>query len=423
MHFGPSFLPDGRHFVYMRASTDEGKSAIYVGSVDAKPEQQSSKPLVASNSQPVYAPSADAGTGYLLFIREGTLMAQPFDNHRLELKGRAAPVAEQVTSNIVGTAYVGFSASANVLVFPRNAWLGRQLTWYDREGKVMGTVGEPGLYGNVALSPDETRLALGNGRGGADNIWLLDLSRGGAGTRFTFDSASDTDPIWSPDGSRIIFSSNRDGPYNLYQKPADGAKDEEVLLKSSEDKFATSWSRDGRLLLYTVVHPKTKEDIWVLPLEGGRKPVPFLITEFNERQARFSPDGHWVAYTSDESGQREVYVRSFSMNSAGTAVEVGGKWPISNGPGADPRWRGDGRELYYRYYSSQRERLLAVEIATHPAFRAGEPQPLGVFAFTSVSGGLQWDSAADGRRFLSLADKSAPQPDTVVLNWQAGLKK
>jgi eukaryotic-like serine/threonine-protein kinase len=152
----------------------------------------------------------------------------------------------------------------------------------------------------------------------------------------------------------------------------------------------------------------------VLPVEGDRKPVPFLIKEFNEGQARFSPDGHWVAYTSDESDQREIYVRSFSMNSAGTAVEAGGKWPISNGFGVEPRWRGDGRELYYR---SRGGRLMSDEIATSPAFRAGNPQPLGVLTF-----GL-WDSAADGRRFLLSVNKRGPQPYTVVLNWQAGLKR
>ena len=157
----------------------------------------------------------------------------------------------------------------------------------------MGTAGEPGSYGNLALSPDGTRLAVTKGGAtDAPNIWLVDLSRGGAGTRFTFDSASDASPVWSPDGRQIIFSSNRDGPFNLYQKPTNGMKDEEVLLKSSEDKLATSWSRDGRFVLYEAVRPKTKTDLWVLPLEGERKPVPFLITEFNERQAHFSPDGY-----------------------------------------------------------------------------------------------------------------------------------
>jgi Tol biopolymer transport system component len=290
----------------------------------------------------------------------------------------------------------------------------QQLTWFDRDGKVMGTAGEPGDYGYLTLSPDGTRLAMNKNSWPGSNIWLLNLSRVGASTRFTFGSARDTNPVWSPDGSRIIFSSNRDGPFNLYQKPTNGVKDDEVLLKSSEDKNATSWSPDGRFLLYSVVHPKTKYDLWVLPMEGNRKPVPFLMTEFNERQARFSPDGHWVAYTSDESGQDEVYVRSFAMNSAGTAVEAGGKWPISNGLGVDPRWRGDGRELYYQ---SRGGRMLAVEIATNPALRAGKPQALGVLTFGP------WDSTADGTRFLRVATTSGPPPYTVVLNWQAGLKK
>jgi len=417
--FGLSFLADGRHFVYIRASTDEGKNAIYLGSVDAKPEQQSSKPLVASNTRPWYAPSADPSTGYLLFMREGTLMAQPFDNRRLELKGEVAPVVEQF-----GDSYPAFSASTDVLAFQRGAMA--QLTWFDREGKVMGTTGEQweqGLYANIALSPDERHLAVTKATGpGATNIWLLDLSPGGASTRFTFGSTSNGEPVWSPDGNNIVFSSNRDGRYNLYQKPAKGEKAEEVLLKSSEDKRATSWSRDGRFLLYQVDHPKNMLDIWVLPLNGDRKPVPFLITEFNERQARFSPDGHFVAYTSNESGHDEVYVRSFSMSAAGTAVEASGKWLISNGFGVEPHWRGDGRELYYR---SPGAGIRAVEIATNPAFRAGNPHPLGLWSshFADKVANSQWDSAADGKRFLGPALTGGPQPYTVVLNWQAGLKK
>ncbi|MEO8052631.1 MAG: protein kinase, partial [Acidobacteriota bacterium] len=417
--YSPSFLPDGRHFVYIRSSTEEGKSAIYLGSIDAKPEQQSFEALLTSNSQPVYAPSEDPNTGYLLFVRGSTLMAQHFDNRRLEIKGQAVPVAEQVKQNRTGAGYIQFSASANdALVFPRSSYL-RQVNWFDRAGKALGTVGEPGSYGvlgNLELSPDGTRLALTKNNGGADagNLWLLDLSRGGANTRFTFGSLVDTDPVWSADGSRIIFSSNRDGSYNLYQKPVNGVQDEEVLLNSSEEKHPTSWSRDGRFLLYTVIHPKTKSDIWILPMQGDRKPVPFLHTEFNERQARFSADGHWVVYTSDESGQDEVYVRSFSMNSAGTAVETGSKWPISNGLGAAPHWRADGREIYYR---SRGGALMAVEIATKPTFRAGNPQPLGNLPLPA------WDSAADGKRFLGVAYVSGQQGYTVVLNWQAGLKK
>ncbi len=423
-HAGPSFLPDGRNFVYARWSTDEEKSAVYLGSVDAKPEQQNRKPLVASNWQPAYAASVDPNTGYLLFVREGALMAQTFDNLRLALKGQATPVAEHLNDNGGGTGgYAAFTASANgVLAFQRSA--APQLTWYDREGTALRSVGEPSDYQGLALSPDGMRLAVTKLKGAnavTASIWLLDLARGGASTRFTFGSARARNPVWSADGSRIIFSSDRDGPWNLYQKSANGATDEEALLKSGEEKYPTSWSRDGRFLLYTVVHPKTKSDIWVLPLEGYGKPVPFLITEFSEHWARFSPDGHWVAYTSDESGHDEIYVRSFSMNSAQTAVEVGAKWPISSGFGTDSRWRADGRELYYRSRSGG---LLAVDIATNPAFRAGNPRPLGgsTFAGQTLYGWL-WDSSADGRRFLRLATQSGPQSYSVVLNWQTGLKK
>jgi len=416
-HIEPSFLPDGRHFVYTRYSSDKEKSGIYVGSVDAKPEQQSSKFLVASNWGPVYAPSADPSTGYLLFMREGTLMAQPFDNRRLELKGQATPVAEQVGDNNNGGGHGAFSASANdVLVFWRGGTTpDRQLTWYDRQGKVLGTAGEPGDYQELALSPDGTRVALMKRSGQASDLWLLDLSRD-TSTRFTFGLATgiDSHPVWSPDGSRIIFSSVND----LYQKPTSSVKDAELLLKSSAPQ-AMDWSRDGRFLLYRLFDPKTDWDFWVLPLEGDKKPVPFLVTEFNEHDARFSPDGHWVAYDSNESGHYEVYVRSFAMNSTGTAVEAGGKWQISNGYGNQPCWRGDGRELYYRARDGQ---VMAVEIATNPEFRPGKPQPLGFLA------GAEWDCTADGRRFLVAVPKTTgkgdrPEPYTVILNWQASLKK
>ncbi len=417
-HWKPSFLPDGRHFVYLSSSADGAKSAIYLGSVEAKPEQQSLKPLVTSRFAPVYAPSADPNFGYLLFLLESTLMAQPFDNRRLELRGEATPVAERVAVSGSGAPYGAFAASTNgVLVFQHGPSSDRQLTWYDREGKVLGTAGDPGDYQDLWLSPDGTHVALIKRSGQAANIWLLDLSRE-TNTRFTFGSAIDASLAWSPDGSRIVFSSNRDGGYNLYQEPVSGVQDAEVLLKSSEPKYVTSWSRDGRFLLYTVVSPKTKGDIWLLPLDRDKKPVPFLITEFNEQSASFSPDGHWVAYQSDESGRVEVYVRSFSLNSTGTAVEGRGKWQISNEPGDEPTWRSDGRGLYY--YRSSDRKIMAVEIATSPVFRAGKPQPLGL----ALPQGAKWDAAADGKRFLVAAAKeSKPEPYTVVLNWQSSLKK
>jgi len=344
-------------------------------------------------------------------------MAQPFDNHRLELKGQATPVAEQVGDNGGGDGgFGGFSASANdVLVYWRG--LGdRLLTWYDRDGKVLGTVGEPGDYQEIALSPDGTRVAYSRKSGPNSNIWLLDLSLG-TSTRFTFGSTIDSTPVWSADGKRIIFRSGN----GLYEKPVSGVKDAELLLESSTMSHADSWSRDGRFLLYDLRDPQTSFDIWLLPLEGDRKPVPFLVTKFNEGGARFSPDGQWVAYLSDESGHMEIYVRSFAMNSGGTAVEAGGKWQVSNGFGFLPRWRGDGRELYYNARDGQ---PMAVEIATTPEFKSGKPQPLGFATEHRSYSGVLWDNTADGRRFLVAATKdNKPEPYTVILNWQAGLKK
>ncbi|OLC96091.1 MAG: hypothetical protein DMG35_09545 [Acidobacteria bacterium] len=417
-HFCPSFLPDGRHFVYARNSADTEKNGIYISSVDAKPDQQNSKFLVASNWGPLYAPSADPSTGYLLFMRNGTLMAQPFDNRRLELKGQVTLVAEQVGDDLGGGGNGAFSASANdVLVYWRSPASDRQLTWYDRQGKVLGTVGELGDYQGLVVSPDGTRVALSKRSGRASNIWLLDLSRDTT-TRFTFGSGIDLYPVWSADGSRIIFSSGTD----LYQKPTSGVKDAELLQKLSEAPFVESFSRDGRFLLYDAYAAKTRWDIWVLPLDGDMKPIPFLVTEFRERDPRFSPDGHWVAYISDESGYYEVYVRSFAMNSTGTAVEAGGKWQISNGYGRKPLWRGDGRELYY---TGGDGRVMAVEIATTPEFKPGKPQPLG---FSAGGSDTAWDCTADGRRFLVAVPKTTgkgdrPEPYRVMMNWQAGLKK
>lgn len=335
------------------------------------------------------------------------------------MKGQATPVAEQV-GDIGALAGVGFSASNNdVLVYRRSTAAEQQFTWYDREGKVLGTVGGPGDYEGMALSPDGTQVAVSRKNGKGANIWLLDTD-GGSATRLTFGAASDSYPVWSADGSRIIFASDRDGEYNLYQRPANGTRDEELLFKSSENKFPSSWSRDERFLTYSAITPKTRHDIWLLSLEGEKKPVPFLITASEEFSARFSPDCHWMAYTSNESGLFEVYVRSFSMSSSGTGLEAGGRWQISNGSAVEPHWRGDGRELYYRSLTDGR--VMAVDIATSPSFRHGVPHALGVFTSKEL-GGVNFFPASDGKRFLKLALKNGPAPFTVLMNWQTGLKK
>jgi eukaryotic-like serine/threonine-protein kinase len=423
-HLHPSFLPDGRHFIYLRISSTPENSGIYVGSLDAKPEEQDSKRLLATVFGAAYVPSSDDALGQLLFIRDGTLMFQPFDTRRLELVGEPVTVAGQVGSYLNDGF---FSASAtDVLVYRAGGGEAYQLTSFDQQGKVLGTAGEPGTYITLALSPDGTRAAVSRidpTSVTAAALWLVDLSRG-TSTRFTFGPSAAQYGTWSPDGSRVIFASSSGGVNDLYEKPASGVKDEELLLKSSESKYPTSWSRDGRFLLYTMPDTKTtKYGLWVLPLEGDKKPFPFLRTELNNYEGHFSPDGRWVAYVSDESGREEIYVRTFSPDSTAAASDTGGKWLISTGGGHGPRWRGDGKELYYLAPDGK---LMAVEIATNPEFRAGAPKALfQTPPQSSLSGASSWDLMPDGNRFLFWApvEQVAQAPFRVVLNWQAGLKK
>jgi Tol biopolymer transport system component len=415
-HVLPLFLPDGRHFIYLRNSSRPENSGVYVGSLDARPDEQSSRMLLPTAYGAAYVPSSDSGFGQLLFFRAGTLMMQSFDTSRLEFLGEPVTVAEQLGSyRLAGF----FSASSNgVLVYRTGSGGDSQLTRFDRQGKVLGTVGERGLYDTQALSPDGTRVAVErrDPQNGKDALWLVDLSRG-TSTRFTFGSSSVAQPIWSPDGSRIIFASSLGGVYDLYQKPSSGAKDEELLLKSGESKFPSSLSRDGRFLLYMASGPKSNYHLSVLPLEGDKKPFPFLQTEFNEADGHFSPDGHWVAYTSDESGRDEIYVRRFSPDSTAAASDAGGKWQVSYGGGSEPRWSADGKELYY---ATLDWKVMAVEVTSKPVFQAGTPKLLFQAPVQAQRGA--GDFTVDGQRFLFLAPMGQA-PFKVILNWQAALKK
>jgi Tol biopolymer transport system component len=415
-HARSVFLPDGRHFLYVRFSSNPEYLGTYVGSLDVKPQDQDRRRLLPGRFGVLYVPSPDPALGYVLFVRETTLMAQTFDTRKLELTGQPVPVAEQVGNNGALSAF--FWASENgALAYRGGGQTSLQLTWLDRRGTVSSRVGDPAPYGDLALSPDGTRVASVHGDQQFD-IWLYEFARG-VSTRFTFNPAIDRYPIWSPDGSRLVFASNRGNHFDLYQKNANGAGEDELLLKSDQDKIPNNWSRDGRFLLFTSNDPKTNADIWVLPLEGDRKPSPVLRTEFNEGQAAFSPDGRWVAYTSLESGGPEVYVRPFSPPGAAGSTSVSGKWQISKAGGTYPRWRGDGKELFY---IASEGKLMAVEVAANPSFQAGIPQPL--FNFTPNASNLQ--VSADGKRFLIAAppqQTNAEVPITVLLNWPALLKK
>ena len=418
----PAFLGDGRHFVYLGAGAEAG--GIYLSSLDAKPGE-AGKRLVTTSWSAAYVPSADPHMGYLLFLREGSLMAQPFDNGRLELTGAPVRIAEQVGTS--GGGWGAFSASSNgALAY----WRGTstvlsdvRLTWRDRSGNVLGTVaGDPALIKSIVLSPDDTRVASIRQSSATDaaaniNIWLLDLVRGGAGTRFTFAYTAGT--VWSSDGTRIAFSSLRNGKLDLYQKPVN-SDNEELLLKTDEDKVPESWSRSG-FLLYGVRSEKQKDDILVLPLNGDKKVFPFLATEFNETAARFSPDDRWVAYQSDESGRAEVYVRAFTPPSTSGAPVAGVKLLVSTTGGRTPRWPRNGKELFYLSLDGK---VMAVDVTLSPTFHVGTPHSL--FQAPRVSNNaVLWDVTSDGKRFLFAApstEEDATVPYTVVLNWQASLK-
>jgi len=414
-HAFPVLLPDGRHFLYTRFTVNAETSGIYLGTLapgtgSQGPEQQASKRLLADRSSFVFAPSPHphvTGDGYVLFSRDGTLMAQPFDGARLQFSGDAAPIAEQVAGN------GDFSVSSTgVLVYGTRAGAGagRRLNWYDRQGKSLGTAGGPGFSAGLELAPDGTRVAVVRIPG---SIWIDEFARG-VTNRITPPDTS-LRPVWSPDGSRIVFASQA----NIYIKAASNAGNEEVLLKSERPTDPLDWSRDGRWLLYQETDPKTKHDLWAFPMEGGKpagKPIVYLQTASDEREGKFSPDGRFVAYVSDESSRYEVYVASFPAPSL--------RVPISNGGGYQPRWRRDGKELLY---TTSDGRLMSVDVTLGGTFKAGVPRLLFQASIYGGGGGQlrRWDMTADGQRFLFDAvgggDVSAPL--TLVENWTALLRK
>ena len=413
LHIGPVFLPDGRHFLYARAGKPESQG-IYIGSLDDKPGQPPPKRLLATDYAVEFAPDPEGDSGKILFLREGTLLAQSFDLRKLELSGEAVPVAEQV-ANFIGVGQ--FSASkSGALVYRGGGDTGyATLTWFDRQGKKLGTIGDAtATTATLALSPDGSRVVTTRPIGRNLNLWLLEIARGGQ-TRFTFSqSSSDAYAAWSPDGARIAFSSSRAGHFDLYQHSANGAGDDELLFKSDIDKIVYDWSRDGRFLMYSERNSQGLNELWVLPMsgDGERKPIPFLRANFDQREGKFSPDGRWAAYRSTESGRSEIYVRPFPPPPGG-----GGKWMVSQGGGNLPRWRRDGKELFYVMDGQ----VMVSEVnASGSAFQRGTPKLL----FKGV-GLTAFDVSADGTRFLFpiVGEETTEVPFTLALNWMALLKK
>jgi Tol biopolymer transport system component len=404
-HSFPLFLPDGRHLLYFAMGSDRG---IYLASLDSTETRR----LIAAEY-----PGAYAAPGYLLFIREGTLFAQRFDSSNGDLAVDPVPIADSMAIDRRFGAS-GFSISeTGMLAFRTAGGTGRQqLAWFDRAGNEVGRVGAPDENVlNLNLSPDGRRVAVNRSVQGNADIWLIETARGVL-SRFTFDAGSDIYPIWSPDGTRILFSSSRQGIYNIYQKSSSGAGNEKLLLESSLNMFPNDVSSDGRFLLYLQADEKTRPDLWVLPLSGERKPFPFINTPFDERNGQFSANAQWVAYESNESGQSEIYVQSFPG--------PGGKRQVSAGGGTESRWRGDGKELFYIALDGK---LMAVPIqSAGQTMEAGTP--LALFQTRIVRRPVpqksQYAVRPDGQRFLinMIVEEPTASPITIVANWTRALK-
>ena len=410
----PQFLPDGRHFLYFARSAMGEAASTYVASLDG----QQKKAVFRSESNVVFDQA-----GYLLFIRDATLMAQPFDPKSLTSIGDATPVADGVLENlpyaraIVSVSDNGILAygSAGSVVEPS------RLRWLDRSGKQLAMVGDPALYSSPRLSPDGKRLAvtIGDPGRGATDIWIYDL-QGGGRIRFTFDPSMNSQSVWSPDGSHIAFFSTRNNSFpQLYMKPSNGAGSEERLLVSKTQDRTDDWSPDGKFIIYEP--NQSVNSLWLLPLSGDRKPVVFIGAETSvfPREARFSPNGKWVAYVEYDSGRRDVYITPFP--------DRNGKWQISPAGGEYPRWRGDGKELFF--LGNNATTVMAVDVdLTGSAPRIGTPRELFSVRLVHSPMNAQWGSyevAPDGKRFLVNSADQAPvaQPMNLILNWDALLKK
>jgi Tol biopolymer transport system component len=381
-HRWPMFLPDGVHFLYMatnfagRGSVD----AIFVGSLNSNEKRM----VVEAGANAAYAEP-----GYLLFYRDKALLAQRFDLERYVLTGEPITVLSDVQYQPqVKRAIFGVSEKG-LLVAQRGSGVAlSQLVWYDRKGKELGAVGKPDVYGNVRLAPDEKSVAVSATDVASQNtdVWIYDLRNGGA-RRFTFDPAADSVPVWSPDSGRLFFASNRLNDFNnLYVKNSDGAQDEKALTQGKVDKFPNDWSRDGKSVLYT-----QDTNLWLMTLPDLKSSL-FLKAPSVLRNGQFSPDGKWVAYASNETGKWQIYVTSFP--------DARGKWQVSTEGGEQPRWRGDGKELFYL---SADGKMMAVPVATGvkfengtsvALFRATPRQPIPIFDL------FVYDVSRDGQRFL-----------------------
>ena len=408
-HRWPQFLPDGRHFLYLAGTPltprENPTNVVMLGSLDSK----ESKLLLHTHEQAMYV------SGHILFLRLSTLMAQPFDLKRMELTAEALPIADPVQGNEL-TLNAMFSASENgLLAYLEGAnSASRELIWLDRNGKKVGEVAGPDAYVSPRVSPDGKKL-LYTLVSPYYEVWSYDMATG-VKTRLTFGSTSgraSLSAVWHPDGQRFAFTSLGRGKFGFYQRAADGSGSEDLLLEeSSYVKYVNDWSPDGKFLVFQHA-PRGTNEVWVLPLAGERKPFPLPQAQSPAFASAFSPNGKWLAYCSSESGEQKIYVVSFPG--------PGGKWQVSPGGGCYPRWRHDGKELFYL---STDNKIVAAEVrGDASSFSVGAVNALfETRVYRSAFGGF--DVAADGQRFIVAYEPGQPNVAiTLVENWDGELNK
>lgn len=411
-HTFPLFLPDGRHFLYTVQSARPEYGGIFVGSLSAPGARVR---VLEDVSNAEYAPPAVSGadSGYLLFVRDDTLMAQPFAASSLQVRGEAITVLEKIArrASIPGGS---FSASHNGILSVSSPVFGNQLTWFDRSGRRTGTVGEPALYLSPEISPDQKSVVVERMEPAtfSTNVWLFPFV--GTASRLVFNPAQR--PVWSPDGKRIAYETL---DTTIYEKPTSGNEDSTLLLEAghlpADGRVPCAWSRDGRFLIYAETGKNTGFDLWKLSAAGNRKRAVLLNGDSNEFCGVPSPDGRWISYSSDESGRSEVYVQALPENGPVT----GRKWQISYSGGSWPKWRLDGKELFY---VDGEKKMVAVSVAGGDSFEPGNPKSL--FATGIHTPEARFDVTADGSRFIIPTESGGENrmPAMVILNWTSALR-
>ena len=415
-HRWPQFLPDGRHFIFFAGYGPPDKQGVFVGTVDGGEPTH----VLSAETAAVYSPP-----GVLLWVHQGVLVAQRFDPERHVVSGEPIPVAHAVGVDD-GVLRGAFAVSANGVLAHRVArGERRQLTWVDRAGIAQGTVGPPDEDGlsSPELAPDGRRVLVQRSVQGNPDVYVMEIGRNVPSRRFTLDASNEGLPLWSADGGRVLFAALRHGAFNLFEKAASGAGNEQPLLLTGAHKTPLSWSPDGQFLLYATQHMKTGADLWALGLTGDRKSVPVVTTPFDDTAGQLSPDGQWVAYQSNEFRQLQIYIQPF--------LKAGNPWLVSTAGGSQPRWRLDGKELFYIAGDGH---LMAVPVAAGvdaQELQLGSAVPLfrprlasGSNILSGVLSKPQYAVASDRRFLMNVVVEGAPAPPiTVVLNWDAALTK